>query len=85
MLGTLKTRLPKGPGVVGSIGRIFLSSGCKVSGSKKLIFSKIQNFGFSNFIFWGLNDVREGIGMSRHVIGMSRLDISMSDPDLIRL
>ena len=32
VLGTSKTRLPKRPGVVGSLGSIFLSSGCKVWG-----------------------------------------------------
>ena len=85
MLGNSKTEVPKLPDLVGSIGRIFLSGGCKVWGSKFLFFSIFQNFGFLNFIFLGLSDVREGISMSRHVIGMSRPDISMSDLDLIRI
>ena len=46
MLGNSKTGLPKHPGVVGSIGRIFLSSGCKVWGSNASIF---QNFKILNF------------------------------------
>ena len=45
VLGNSKTGLPKHPGVVGSNGSIFLSSGCKVWGPKSMIFLIFQNFG----------------------------------------